>query len=100
MNTDLCAAFNVLRDLWVVLYSKQSLSNHDYISPEACFCFVSAEYSYQSMSIVIHLFIHSKISIAPLHIHYYSEAPPTPVRSKRTVLKRLDSIECVGKRLR
>src|SRR6218665_1095369 len=28
-------------------------------------------------------FIHSKISIVPLRVHYYSEALPTPARSKR-----------------
>ena len=33
-------------------------------------------------------FIHPKISIAPLQVHYYSEALPTPTRSKRTVLRR------------
>jgi len=35
----------------------------------------------------IHSFIHSNISIAPLQVHYYSEALPTPARSKRTVLR-------------
>jgi len=33
-------------------------------------------------------FIHSKISIAPIQVHCYSEALPTPAWSKRTVLRR------------
>ena len=32
-------------------------------------------------------FIHSKLSIAPIQVHYYSEALPTPARSTRTVLR-------------